>query len=162
MATLTIVVCGAPLASVAVPLVRAAEQRGFDVSLVATEASRGWLDEDAQALVVPAPRRPEAVLICPLTFNTGNKWAAGVSDNSQLGLLNESLGTGARVVAVPFVNGSLWQHPAWANSLATLANSGVVFVDPATGDPEARPTQHGTADALTAAFRPEWALDRLA
>ncbi|GAA6526907.1 flavoprotein [Intrasporangium sp. DVR] len=162
MATLSIVVCGAPLASVAVSLVRAAERLGFDVSLVATESSRGWLDEGAQALVVPAPRRPEAVLVCPLTFNTGNKWAAGVSDNSQLGLLNESLGTVARVVAVPFVNESLWRHPAWANSLATLANSGVMFVDPSTGDAEARPTRHGTGDEVTAAFRPEWALDLLA
>jgi len=161
MARLSIVVCGAPLASVAVSLVRAAQGRGFDVSLVATEPSRAWLDDEAQALVVPAPRRPEAVLVCPLTFNTGNKWAAGVSDNSQLGLLNESLGTGARVVAVPFVNESLWHHPAWANSLAALWNSGVVLIDPATGDLEARPTQHGAGDALTAAFRPEWVLDRL-
>jgi phosphopantothenoylcysteine synthetase/decarboxylase len=96
-----------------------------------------------------------------LTFNTGNKWAAGISDNGQLGLLNESLGTGARVVAVPFVNESLWSHPAWAKSLAELSNSGVVLIDPATGETEARPTQHGTGDALTAAFRPEWALDRL-
>jgi phosphopantothenoylcysteine synthetase/decarboxylase len=96
-----------------------------------------------------------------MTFNTGNKWAAGISDNSQLGLLNESLGTGARVVAVPFVNESLWRHPAWTSSLATLASSGVVFIDPTTGDPEPRPTQHGTGEAVTAAFRAEWALDHL-
>lgn len=161
MATLSIVVCGAPLATVTASLVRDAQDRGWAVSLVATDASQGWLDEEAQSLVAVAPRRPEAVLVCPLTFNTGNKWAAGISDSSPLGLLNESLGSGARVVAVPFVNETLWRHPAWTDSLATLAHSGVQFVDAATGESRARPTRHGTGEAVAAAFRTEWALDRL-
>lgn len=161
MATLSIVVCGAPLATVTAALVRDAQARGWVVSLVATAASRGWLDEEAQALVGPETRRPEAVLVCPLTFNTGNKWAAGISDSSPLGLLNESLGTGARVVAVPFVNESLWRHPAWTDSLERLANSGVRFVDAATGEADIRPTAHGAGEDVAAAFRTEWALDRL-
>lgn len=38
---------------------------------------------------VPVPP-PDAFVVAPCTFNTLNKWAAGVSDTLVLGLLNEA------------------------------------------------------------------------
>jgi phosphopantothenoylcysteine decarboxylase len=40
----------------------------------------------------------EAVLAAPLTFNTINRWAAGISDTLALGLVNESLGSALPIV----------------------------------------------------------------
>jgi phosphopantothenoylcysteine synthetase/decarboxylase len=36
--------------------------------------------------------RADAVAIAPATFNTINKWVAGISDTFALGLLNEAIG----------------------------------------------------------------------
>lgn len=158
MATLSIVVCGAPLASAAMSLLQGAVTRGWDASLAATEAAHGWLDDATLAQLEGPPRRPDAIAVCPLTFNTGNKWAAGISDTSVLGLLNEALGTGSRVIAVPFVNETLWRHPAWSVTLDRLAGVGVSLLDPATGVPSPQPVAHGSGSTLAAAFDPEWVL----
>ncbi len=40
-----------------------------------------------------AEPRGDAVLVVPATFNTINKWAAGMNDTLALGLLNEALGS---------------------------------------------------------------------
>jgi hypothetical protein len=78
---------------------------------------------------------PDAVIVAPATFNTINKWAAGISDTLALGLLNEAIGLGLPVVAVPFPNVALAQHPAFRRSLADLRGYGVRLLF----DPEAHP-----------------------
>jgi flavoprotein len=47
---------------------------------------------------------PDAIVVAPATFNTINKWAAGISDTLVLGLLTEAIGKRLPVVALPFVN----------------------------------------------------------
>lgn len=66
--------------------------------------------------------------MAPATFNTVNKLAAGASDTLALGLLNEGLGAGLPVVAVPWSNRRLAGHPAYARSIAFLHAAGVRLV----------------------------------
>jgi hypothetical protein len=47
---------------------------------------------------------PDAIVVAPATFNTINKWAAGISDTLALGLLTEAIGKRLPVVALPFIN----------------------------------------------------------
>ena len=54
----------------------------------------------------------DAILAAPLTFNTINKWAGGISDTVALGLLNELLVGGPSIVAAPCVKGTFQAHPA--------------------------------------------------
>jgi phosphopantothenoylcysteine decarboxylase len=68
---------------------------------------------------------PNLVVAAPLTFNTINKWAAGINDNPALGVLNEALGDRVPIIAAPVTNPALAAHPAFARSLATLATAGV-------------------------------------
>lgn len=73
--------------------------------------------------------KADAVLAAPLTFNTINKWAAGQNDTLALGLLNELLGEGLRIVAAPCAKAVLRSHPAYAASCRRLAECGVTLLD---------------------------------
>ena len=55
---------------------------------------------------------PEAIVVAPATFNTINKWANGASDTLALGILNEAIGLGLPIVAVPTPSTALAKHPA--------------------------------------------------
>ncbi|HMI26079.1 MAG TPA: flavoprotein [Streptosporangiaceae bacterium] len=61
----------------------------------------------------------DAVLACPLTFNSVNKFAHGHADNFAVGLLCEIAGYGVPVVVVPHCKAQLASHPAFAASLQT-------------------------------------------
>jgi phosphopantothenoylcysteine synthetase/decarboxylase len=74
---------------------------------------------------------PDAMVVAPATFNTINKWAGGISDTLALGLLNEGIGLGLPIVAVPFPNIALARHPAFTRSLEQLRAWGVrLLFDP--------------------------------
>ena len=151
MAELTLVVCGAPLASRAGEVADCLRGR-WSVSVVVTDAAGQWF---AQPSDQDRPR-PDLVVACPLTFNTANKVAAGIMDTSAAGALCDALGAGVPVVAVPMVNNRLWGHPAWASTLRTLAGAGVRFVDPRTGKVgEPLPVQSGTGPEIVDEFDPE-------
>jgi flavoprotein len=162
---LSLVVCGAPLAARAQEVARAATDAGWAVDIQVTAAARAWLPELAEATLRrpedPKPSRPDAVVVCPLTFNTGNKLALGIADTQPLSLLAEALGARKRTVVVPFVNESLWQHPEWESRLKTLVNVGVRLVDPATGEPSVEPLASGTGDDVARRFDPSWVVDAL-
>ena len=166
MSILGVVVCGAPLATRAHDVVAHARRAGWDVSLIPTEAASGWLEhEDAGTGPRPRPcmrRRPDALLVCPLTFNSASKWAVGIADNRPLSVMCEALGAGIPIIAVPMVNETLWQHPAWAGHLQVLSDHGVVLVDPATGEPVPASVKHGTGDLVAAKFDPQKILAMLA
>jgi phosphopantothenoylcysteine synthetase/decarboxylase len=150
--SLTLVVCGAPLAARAGEVADALRE-GWSVSVVVTDAAGQWFVKPSEH---DRPR-PALVVACPLTFNTANKVAAGIMDTSAAGTLCDALGAGVPVVAVPMVNNRLWGHPAWASTLRTLAEAGVRFVDPRTGEVgEPRPVQSGTGPEVVAAFDPAW------
>ena len=75
-------------------------------------------------------RWPTRVLAAPLTFNTANKWAAGINDTLALGILNELLGEQVPIVAAPCVKAALRRHPAYIHSCQLLESYGVTFLDP--------------------------------
>jgi phosphopantothenoylcysteine synthetase/decarboxylase len=79
-----------------------------------------------------APIPPaDAVLACPLTFNSVNKFAHGHADNFAIGLLCEMTGYGVPVIVVPHCKPQLASHPAFAASLETLRGMDVrVLFDP--------------------------------
>jgi hypothetical protein len=49
---------------------------------------------------------PDAIIVAPATFNTINKWAAGIADTLALGLLCEATGKGLPVVVLPYLGSS--------------------------------------------------------
>jgi phosphopantothenoylcysteine synthetase/decarboxylase len=84
-------------------------------------------DPDAPDVLPPA----DAFAAAPATFNTINKWAAGISDTLALGLLNEAVGLGLPMVTVPWPNAALARHPAFGRSISILRDCGItVIFDP--------------------------------
>ena len=74
----------------------------------------------------------DVMIIAPATFNTINKLASGISDTLALGLVNEAVGLGLPIVAVPWPNAALARHPVFQRSVAALREWGVtVIFDPA-------------------------------
>jgi flavoprotein len=70
-------------------------------------------------------------VVAPCTFNTVGKWAAGISDTLALGLLNQALGAGRQIVAVPNPHVDLAKHPAFGCNVEFLRGCGVqVLFDP--------------------------------
>lgn len=71
---------------------------------------------------------PDAIICAPLTANTLNKWAAGISDTLALGLLTEGIGLGLPLIGLPHFNDAQYRHPAIASSIATLRAAGVTLL----------------------------------
>lgn len=167
MSNLTIVTCGGPLAGRTADLTTAAVDRGWEVAYAVTESSRAWLtdvdltDSGFRRPDQPKRPRPDAVLVLPLTFNTGSKWALGIADNRPLSLLCESLGAGLPIAAAPLINRSLWGHPAWGHHVEVLTAAGVVLVDPQSGRRAVGPVTSDSVEALVDGFDPAWLLDAL-
>jgi phosphopantothenoylcysteine synthetase/decarboxylase len=137
-----VIACAAGPAGNVGALVRQAQDEGWTVCVIATPNARAFLDVPALEELTSRPVRVEyrapgetsplppadAMLVAPATFNTINKWAAGVSDTLALGLVNEAIGMGIPVVAMPFVNSALAAHPAFASSVDRLRAAGVEIV----------------------------------
>lgn len=136
---LYVVVCAAGVARDVDRLFVAAQDAGWDVGVVATPQGLGFLDAAAVEARTGYPIRsgwrapgdprpfpdPDAIAVAPATFNTINKWAAGISDTLALGILCEAYGLGVPTAVLPAVNSLLAQHPAYAESLARLRGMGV-------------------------------------
>lgn len=158
MPTLSIVACAAPLAARAPDLLTAAHQAGWTATLTATTAAtHTWLPDTPTA---PTLRHPDAVVVCPLTFNSANKLAAGINDTPLLGHLNQALTT-CPVLAVPMLKHELWDHPTWQRTLHQLHTAGITLLDPSTGTPPPAPVNSGTSETITAAFDPAWIITAL-
>lgn len=122
----------------------ALHEEGWTVVVIATPTAAMWVDLDALAattgcLIRVHPRPPreqeslpraDAVVAAPMTFNSINKWAAGISDTLALGVLNEMIGTDVPVLAVPCVKPVLRKHPAYNESITRLAGTGVSIMEP--------------------------------
>jgi phosphopantothenoylcysteine synthetase/decarboxylase len=138
---LIVVACAAPPTSQLSEFVSLLHRDGWEVHIVGTPAARSWLDvtgltEQTGHRVAIDARRPDepkslpraaAIVVAPATFNTINKWAAGINDSLALGMLNESLGGGLPVVASPYAKAVLTAHPAYPRSLELLRDAGVTF-----------------------------------
>ncbi|MFE6983399.1 flavoprotein [Streptomyces griseus] len=137
---LYVVVCAAGVAREADRLFAAALDAGWDVGVVATPQGLGFLDAAAVEARTGYPIRsawrspgdprpfpdPDAIVVAPATFNTINKWAAGISDTLALGILCEAYGLGVPTAVLPAVNSVLAKHPAYEQSLARLREMGVL------------------------------------
>jgi hypothetical protein len=166
----SLVVCGAPLTARTADIAGALIADGYDVAVVGTPMSADWLDADAVARVTgEAPRfsfrapasvkdgnDPAVVVVCPATFNTVNKLAAGVADNYALSSVCSALGSGLPLVVAPMVNNKLWGHPAWSASLDVLRSAGAVLLDLHTGDQRAVAVQSGTGPQVVERLDPRW------
>ncbi|MEU9139731.1 flavoprotein [Streptomyces sp. NPDC048404] len=145
---LYVVVCAAGVAEGVGTLITAARVRGWEVGVIATPQGLGFIDAAAveertgrpirSAWRAPGDPRPfpapDAVALAPATFNTVNKWAAGISDTLALGTLCEAYGLGVPIAVLPCVNEALAAHPAYRASVERLRGMGVRFGDPYTGE----------------------------
>lgn len=165
---LYVVVCAAGVAPDVGTLISAAQDRGWGVGVVATPLGLGFIDQAAveaqtgypvrSAWRKPGDVRPlppaDAIAVAPATFNTINKWAAGISDTLALGILCEVYGMGIPTAALPYVNSAMAAHPAYGESLSRLRTMGVLI----SGYEPHPPKSGGGADR----FRWEEALELLA
>jgi phosphopantothenoylcysteine synthetase/decarboxylase len=136
---LYLIVCAAPPARDAGRLVQLAQGEGWEVCVIATPSARSFIDSPALEAASGHPVRseykqpdeadvlppPDAIVVAPATFNTVNKWAAGISDTLVLGLLTEAIGKRLPVIALPFVNAAQAVHPAFQESTDRLRAAGV-------------------------------------
>jgi hypothetical protein len=142
---LYVIACGARPAADLSAFVMWSTGQGWDTCVIVTPAALRFADMDRLAELTGHPvrsdyKRPEdpdvlppadAFAVAPCTFNTVNKWAAGISDTLALGLLNEGLSSGAPITAVPNPNVTLAQHPAFLRNIEFLRGCGVqVLFDP--------------------------------
>jgi phosphopantothenoylcysteine synthetase/decarboxylase len=143
---LYVIACGGRPAADLPGFVTWAQGEGWDVCVIATPAGMKFVDATRLAKLTGYPVRddykkpedpdvlpfpPDAIVVAPATFNTTNKWAAGVSDTLALGLLNEALCAGQPIIAVPNPNVTLARHPAFLRNVAFLRENGVrVLFDP--------------------------------
>ncbi|MEU0743971.1 flavoprotein [Streptomyces sp. NPDC006134] len=164
--TLYLISCAAPPARRLEIPIRAAQKAGWDVCTILTPSAYRWASEDAEGEVealesltghpvrhqyklpsqddvLPAP---DALLVAPLTSNTVNKWAAGISDTLALGLITEGIGLGLPIVALPHWNNAQHAHPAVARSVEILRDAGVTVLLGDEGFVPHRP-RHGNLDA---------------
>ncbi|WP_055493061.1 flavoprotein [Streptomyces sp. TP-A0356] len=164
---LYIAVCAAGVAGDVGKLITAAQEANWDVGVIATPQGLGFIDAAAieaqtgypirSAWRSPGDSRPlppaDAIAVAPATFNTVNKWAAGISDTLALGILCEAYGFGIPTAVLPYVNSAQAAHPAYRQSLERLREMGVLI---GSYEPH-RPKTGGGADR----FRWEEALDLL-
>jgi phosphopantothenoylcysteine synthetase/decarboxylase len=147
---LYVVVCAAGVADGIGGLITLAQDRNWDVGVIATPPATGFFDTAAveeqtgrmirSAWRSPGDPRPfpdpDAVVVAPATFNTINKWAAGIADTLALGALCEAYGQGVPIAVLPCVSEALTAHPAYRESLKRLRGMGVRFGEHAFGGPE--------------------------
>lgn len=83
----------------------------------AVEAQTGYPIRSAwRTPSIPQPLPPaDAIAVAPATFNTINKWAAGISDTLALGILCEAYGLGIPVAVQPYVNSAQAAHNSAPN-----------------------------------------------
>jgi phosphopantothenoylcysteine synthetase/decarboxylase len=143
---LHLVACGAGPAGDLQPFLKACQDQGWDVWLVATPAAAAFVDRAMMADLTghpvhvdwPAPDEAHspppagAVAVVPATFNTINKLAYGMSDSYALGLVHEAIALGLPILTMPVPGEALARHPAFTESVGRLRAWGLsVLLPPA-------------------------------
>jgi phosphopantothenoylcysteine synthetase/decarboxylase len=139
---LYLMICGAGPADRIAVMVELAQTAGWSVHCLATPAAADYfLDLDALAKLTGNPVRtdhqragqpglPKAdgVIVAPATYNTINKWAAGIADTYVLTQLAELTGLRVPIVVLPFVNTVLASNRVFQRSVDELRQSGVTVL----------------------------------
>jgi hypothetical protein len=147
--------------------VRQLQEDGWDLYAIPTETAASWLDLDRLADVTGhqvrvRPRMPDetddlpaadAVLLAPATFNTLNRWAAGINDSLALGLLNELLGLQVPIVVAMYCKAALTAHPAYRSNVTQQAGATVLEGEHSITATDAAFSWGAVREALTR-FRP--------
>ncbi|MEU0671946.1 flavoprotein [Streptomyces sp. NPDC006172] len=118
-----------------------AQRRGFDVCLGLTPSAAHWLGDRLAFLEeltghpvryeYKQPGEPDAwpkadvIAFAPVTFNSVNAWALGLTRDFVIGVVAEGIGKGIPTVAMPCVNAAYVQHRQFARSVAELREMGV-------------------------------------
>lgn len=132
-------ICGAGPASRVLEIVNLAQREGWSVYCIATPAAvEHFLDITALERATghqvrttyrkpddEALPRADGVVVAPATYNTINKWAAGISDTYALNQLAELTGLQVRIVVLPFVNQALANNRAFVRSIEELRLAGI-------------------------------------
>jgi phosphopantothenoylcysteine synthetase/decarboxylase len=149
---LYVVVCGTLAARDVGTLVSLAQEKDWHVCVVATPQALNFIDRAALEAQTGYPVRyeykqpetedvlpaPDAIIVGGASFNTINKWAAGISDTLALGILNQAIGLKVPIVVMPFLDSALAAHPAFENSVAMLRRAGArVLLGPEVYQPQA-------------------------
>jgi phosphopantothenoylcysteine synthetase/decarboxylase len=167
---LYLIVCGSPASRGAATAVRLAQADDWEVCVVASPDGLKFIDLAGLSALTGHPVRhqykypgepdllpaPDAMLVAPATVNTVNKWAAGIADTLALGLIVEGVGKGLPIVAVPFTNSAMANHPAFPRSIAQLREWGVTVL---YGDGEVPAFLPGAGESIVDAFPWRLALD---
>lgn len=169
---LYVIVCGAGPAPDVGRLVEQAQERGWQVHVIATPAALAFIDRPALEAQTGNPVRSQyrmpgdtaqrslpnadAIVVAPATYNTINKWALGVSDTYALGVLAESIGLGIPVVVLPFVNTALASRLPFQRAVDALRTEGVRII---LGPDELEPHPPGTGGTRISRFPWKTALD---
>ena len=149
---LYVIVCAAPPAAQVQDLVKLAQAAGWEVAVTATPEALAFIDAPLLGAITGFPVRhrwrepdepesvPEAdaIVVAPASFNTINRWVAGITNTVAVGTLCEFLGLDAPIVAVPNVNPPLARHPTFRASLRQLREWGVRVVFDESAPREAR------------------------
>lgn len=133
------VICGAGPAKRVAEFVMLAQDRGWEVHCIATPAAvEHFLDvPELEKLsghqIRHHYRAPgdesfppaNAVVVAPATYNTINKWVAGITDTYALNVLVELTGLGVPIAVLPFVNTALAANRVFDRSVAELREARV-------------------------------------
>lgn len=159
-------VSGAPAPEGVPRLVKRCQKAGWRVLVFSTPMGVRFIDSAELEQITDEPVRSEyrmpgtgksvppadAVLACPLSFNSVNKFASGHADNFAISLLCEMTGYGVPVVVVPHCKPQLASHVAFSASLQALDAMGVkVLFDPDAPYERRLPSWRAIVDALPVA-----------
>jgi phosphopantothenoylcysteine synthetase/decarboxylase len=136
------IACGAPPTREVQKLITPAQTAGWDVCLILTPMATRFVDVAELTELTGHPVRsdykqpgdpdvlpePDAIIVAPVTCNTINKWANGISDTLALGLITEAIGKKLPLVALPFTNKAQAAHPAFESSIRDLRSYGVTVL----------------------------------
>lgn len=140
---LYLIACASPRSRKLPELIELLHADDWDVRVIATPSATRGRFVDLEALtdltgtvrsqykmlgeedILPAA---DVMLVCPATFNTINKWAAGIADTLALGLITEAIGKGIPLIAAPALNNAQAAHPAFLRSVETLREAGVTVL----------------------------------
>jgi phosphopantothenoylcysteine synthetase/decarboxylase len=139
---LYLMICGAGPADHIDRMVKLAQADGWEVHCIATpSAVEYFLDLDALTTLSGHPVRTghqrtgqlalpkaDAVVVAPATYNTMNKWAAGIADTYVLTQLAELTGLGLPIAVLPFVNSALAANRPFQRSVDELRAMGVTVL----------------------------------
>jgi phosphopantothenoylcysteine synthetase/decarboxylase len=137
-----IVVCAAPPAARVEELVALGHRRGWELAVVASRDALPFMDVEGLERATGHPVRSrwrlpdepssvpdaDAVVVAPATFNTLNKWVAGIADTVASATVSEYLGRSVPMVVAPCVNPDLSRHPTFRRNLQVLAEWGVTVL----------------------------------